>query len=333
MSLVSLGDLAQSFMLRRNMAQVKLEVARHSQEVTTGISHDLARHLGGNMGALDGVRLTLQRLEGYASVTSEMDLIAGTMQTALQQIDGFSDDLATPLLSAAGTQDESSISALGTAAEQKFNATIGMLNTRIGDRALFSGKATNQTALPAGKDILAELQGLVSGEVSAAAVRDLVNGWFDDPAGYAALYAGDEALEPVSLGQGETAQIKVTAISPEIVETLKGLALASLTARSATGLDHEGRASLSAMAGQSLLDSRTARANMRADLAVTENRIAAAQSQNNAEATSLKLAQARLVEVDPFEAATKLTEAQTRLETIYAITSRLSSLNLASYLR
>ena len=51
MSLVSLGDLAQSFMLRRNMAQVKLEGARHSQEVTTGISHDLARHLGGNMGA------------------------------------------------------------------------------------------------------------------------------------------------------------------------------------------------------------------------------------------------------------------------------------------
>ena len=333
MSLVSLGDLAQSFVLRRNMAQVKLDVARHSQEVTTGISSDLARHLGGNMGALDGVRLTLQRLEGYASVTTEMDLIASTMQTALQQMDGFADDLATPLLSAAGTRDESSISALGAAAEQKFTATIGTLNSRIGDRALFSGKSTNQTALPAGKDILAELQALVAGEASAAGVRDLVNGWFDDAAGYAALYDGGDALEPVPLGQGETAQIKVTAMSPEIVETLKGLALASLTARSATDLDDEGRASLSAMAGQSLLDSRTARADMRADLAVTENRIATAQTQNNAEATSLKLAQARLIEVDPFEAATKLTEAQTRLETIYAITSRLSSLNLASYLR
>lgn len=333
MSLVSLGDLAQSLILRRNMNHTKLQVQTLSQEMTTGVSSDIARHLRGDLGPLNGLNQTLSQLGGYKSVTTELELFAGSMQTALENLDGFASALATPLQSASVAGDEASIDAMGAEAQQKFEAAIGLLNTRVGDRALFSGKATDRAPLPDGSAILVQLQGLVAGETTAEAVRDAVFAWFDDPSGYSAIYAGDEALASVEIGQGEDVRLTVTAEADGVIETLKGLAIAALTAEGATDLRSDGRAALGIMAGASLMASQSARADMRADLAVSENRISAAQTRNSAETTALEIARARLVEVDAYEAATELTSAQTRLETIYAITSRLSSLNLASYLR
>lgn len=333
MSLVSLGDLAQSLILRRNMNTTKLQVQTLSQEMTTGVTSDVARHLRGDLGPLNGLNQTLSQLAGFKSVTTELDLFAGSMQTALESLDGFATALATPLQSASVAGNEAALDAMGSEAQQKFEAAIGLLNTRVGDRALFSGKATDRAPLPDGTAILNQLQTLVATEVTADAVRDAVFAWFDDPAGYAALYTGDDPLAAVEIGQGEEARLNVTAESAGVIETLKGLAIAALTAEGATALTTESRASLGIMAGASLMASQGARADMRADLAVTENRIASAQTRNSAETTALEIARAKLVEVDAYEAATELTSAQTRLETIYAITSRLSSLNLASYLR
>lgn len=333
MSLVSLGDLAQSLILRRNINHTKLQVQTLSQEMTTGVTSDIARHLRGDLGPLNGLGQTLSHLEGYRSVSTELELFAGSMQAALESLDGFASALATPLQAASVAGDAASIDAMGAEAQQKFEAAIGLLNTRVGDRALFSGKATDRTPLPDGSAIIAHLQSLVATETTAEAVRDAVFSWFDDPAGYSATYAGDEALSAVDIGHGENARLSITAEADGVIETLKGLAIAALTAKGATALQKDGRAALGIMAGASLMASQSARADMRADLAVTENRIAAAQTRNSAETTALEIARAKLIEVDAYEAATELTAAQTRLETIYAVTSRLSSLNLASYLR
>ena len=333
MSLVSLGDLAQSLILRRNMNHTKLQVQTLSEEMTTGVTSDIARHLRGDLGPLSGLNQTLSQLEGYKSVTTELELFAGSMQTALESLDGFASALATPLQSASVARDAASIGAMGAEAQQKFEAAIGLLNTRVGDRALFSGKATDRAPLPDGSAILAQLQALVASETTAEGARDAVFAWFDDPSGYSAIYAGDEALASVEIGQGEDVRLTVTAEADGVIETLKGLAIAALTAEGATDLRSDGRAALGIMAGASLMASQSARADMRADIAVTESRISAAQTRNSSETTALEIARARLVEVDAYEAATELTSAQTRLETIYAVTSRLSSLNLASYLR
>ena len=51
------------------------------------------------------------------------------------------------------------------------------------------------------------------------------------------------------------------------------------------------------------------------------------------EATALGLARADLIAVDGYDAASRLKETETRLQTIYALTARLSELSLANYLR
>jgi len=66
---------------------------------------------------------------------------------------------------------------------------------------------------------------------------------------------------------------------------------------------------------------------------VIEAQIDGATARNTAESSALELARAELIAIDPYKAATDLTSVQTQLETLYALTARLSRLSLVEYLR
>ena len=51
------------------------------------------------------------------------------------------------------------------------------------------------------------------------------------------------------------------------------------------------------------------------------------------ERNALMLQRSELIGADPYETAAALTERQTQLETLYALTARVSRLSLAAYLR
>ena len=57
-----------------------------------------------------------------------------------------------------------------------------------------------------------------------------------------------------------------------------------------------------------------------------------AATRNDAEGTGLRIMHNRLASADPYEAATALTDAEARLEKLYALTARLSRLSLMDYL-
>ena len=100
MALVSLGDLAQSFLLRRQTTVLKSDMQRLSTELTTGQVVDLAARVSGDLGPISGIDASLARLQGYATVTTEAGLFASTMQTALSVVDDTAQELAVSLTSA-----------------------------------------------------------------------------------------------------------------------------------------------------------------------------------------------------------------------------------------
>ena len=61
-------------------------------------------------------------------------------------------------------------------------------------------------------------------------------------------------------------------------------------------------------------------------------KISAAETRNSSEESALQIARNDLTSVDPYSTATKLQETQTQLETIYALTARMSHLSLLDYL-
>ena len=333
MSQVSLGDMAQSFLLRRQNVALKSDLQRLSTELTTGRVTDAAARVSGDLVPLSGIDASLARLKAYGSVTTDAALFTGAMQTALGAIDSTSAELSASLLAAASGMATLRVDAAGADGRQRFEAAIATLNTRVGDRSLFAGTATTGAATVDASTMLQALDLEVAGLASAADVETAVAAWFESPTGFAAqAYLGGGPLASLSIAPGEEAVVDVTATDPAMRATLKGLAMAALLDRGVLAGQPDARRDLARLAGVSLLQSQTDRAYLSARLGTVEGQIDAAKVRNSAETTALHIARSDILAADPFETATRLQETQAQLEKIYAITARMTRLSLMDYL-
>ncbi len=333
MTMVSLGDLAQSFMLKRQNAAMKVDLQRLSQELTTGTTSDLAKTVAGDFLPLAGIDTSLARLVGYKSVTQEASLFAGAMQTTLSTIESIGSDLGNDLLTAYTARSAEHIASVGLQARAQLDTVLAAMNTRHADRALFAGMETNDVAVVDASVILMALQTAIAGATTAEAVKTAVSNWFDDPLGYiATAYLGGAPAQPLRIAPGENVSLDITATDPAFRATLKGLAMAALLDQGVLAGAPAARADVARLAGESLLQTQSDRAYLAARLGVAEARIAAAATRNDSEQSALQIARLGITSVDPYDTAAKLEQTQTQLEILYTLTARIGRMTLADYL-
>jgi flagellar hook-associated protein 3 FlgL len=332
MSSLSVGDMAQTFTLTRSGSALKTAIQRLSNELVSGLAEDTAGHLSGDLGPLAGIQTSLAQLRGYKAVTTETGLFTDAMQAALGRITDMSADLGQAVLAGASPGASARIAALGVDAAQKFEASVAALNIRVGDRSLFAGDATTTMPLPTGADLLDTLETVVAGAVSASDVQTALDDWFASPTGYAAAYSGGDALVGVAVAPGEIARFDINALDPAIRDTLKGLAMTALIDRNVLANNPQERADLIRRSGESLLATQSDLGALAGRLGTAQAQIDQAAQRNTAETTALNIALSDLLSIDSFEVASRLQQTQTQLETLYALTSRMSRLNLVNFL-
>ena len=331
---VGFGDGATAAALRRLTAAVKGEIGRAATESVSGVARDTAAHLGGDLGPLAGLQADLVRLDAWRTNISTAGFTATAMQGALAHLDTSAATYATALITAAGSAQPTEFAATIAEGEDRFEAAISALNTRLGDRSIFAGTAVQSSATASADSILDRLETLVATATGADDVEALVNGWFSDPAGFETeAYLGGDPLAPVPLAADETARLEVTAADPKLRGTLAGLAMAALLDRGVLAGSDTARADLALRAGEQLIGEQTSRTALAARLGTAEAAIADAGTRAEAEISATEIARAGLIAVDPYDSATRLQAAQGQLETLYAITARLSQMSLVDYLR
>lgn len=333
MSASAIGDSARGFVLRQQTVALKAELDRRSLESTTGQQADLGRALRGNLGPLAAIDASLARAEAHLSAAATAETRANATQTALESLSSLSEDLAGSLISVGTGTSSTAIATVAGQGRVAFDAAISTLSSRIGNRSIFAGLETQGAAVASADTILDALEAAVGGLSSAGTVAAAVDAWFDDPSGYASIgYLGGGDLSAVEIAQGETVAPDVTALDPAIVDTLKGLALAALLDRGVLSGNTEEQAALVKSASESLYESTASRTALSARIGIAQDRIADAQTGTAAEKTVLSSRRLSLVSTDPYEAATALTEAQSQLETLYAVTAKVLGLKLSDYL-
>ena len=197
------------------------------------------------------------------------------------------------------------------------------------------GRQKGHTALYRGAEYVVDFLPKVKIEMVLAddMVEAAIDAWFAAPGGYeGAVYLGGQPLAGVPVSAGESVALDITANDPAMRITLKGLAMATLVDRGIfpgqTGLQKD----LAQRAGEVLLAGETDRAYLAARLGGMQSQIDLAQTRNESEASALGMARVGMVEIDPYETATRLQDAETQLELIYTLTARISRLSLADYL-
>lgn len=336
MTMISLGDLAQSLMLRHHNAAIRQDVARLAEEVTTGLTADVAGRLSGDFSYLADIERNLATLKAYGTSVSEAETFASGMQAALGQVQQVTSDLSLVLLQDSGGTPAVLSPALARAAADGLDRVVDLLNTRVAGRSLFAGNETGRPALAPAEAIRAELRLLAAGPMTAQDLRTAVDGWFDTPAGgfESTAYTGaPQGLGPFRLAAGETVDLDLRGDSAAIRGLLKQVALATLATDPSVSLSMDARADLMRQSAEGLLAAQDDLTALRGDLGFAEARIEERKVRLASERSSFDMARSALLGVDQFDTASKLTQAQQQLESLYAVTARLSRLSLSDFLR
>ena len=331
---VSFGDLAQNLQLRRESARIDASIQQLSTELVTGRTTDLVGTVSGDLRGLSGIESSLQLADTRDVVFNEAGLVAGAAQLALGQISEDSNELANTLIVLDQASDALLVDAAAAEATSKFASAVTSLNTQVAGRSIFAGQAFDQPALADPTTILNDLYATVSVETNAADILTAVDAWFAPGGSFeVAHYTGAATADTIQLGNGEVANPPPIATDSQLVETLKGMAIGALVDMGVLSGQQNERVALARASGESLLTSQGTLVNARADLGIAQERIDTAKTRISFERTSLELARSEILDVDPYDTATRLQAAEAQLRTLFSITGRLSDLSLTNYLR
>lgn len=336
MPMMSIGDMSQFFMSRRQNTQLKAQMQTLTAELSSGKVADLAKHLRGDQTRLAGIDRTLALLDGFGRAATETAQSLSMMQTALAQVDGARNTLANRLILTDTGTPATDVKANAGAARDGFASIVRALNVKAGNQSLFAGATTDRASLADPTAMLANIRAAVAGATTAADVQIAVAVWFDAPTGgFATMgYLGDSGPALTRrVDPDETLRIDARADAPAMRDLLAAAVLAAVADDPGITLSESERAGMLRDAGTRLMTAADGMVRMRAALGSTEARLEELGAARSAQITMLQTTRVEMTAADPFDTATRLQEIQQQLETHYTLTARLSRLTLTDYLR
>lgn len=336
MTITSIGDMAQHMMNARRTVAVKQDLNRLAYELASGRKADPAAALRGDFNMLAGVERQLTVLEGYDIATKDAELFLETAQMTLDQVHSVTGDLGRDLLSASESGLPASVDSVARSALNDFEAIVSALNGRVADRTIFGGTATDGAALIDADTMMTQLSAAVAGAATVNDIVTAVDDYFMTPGGgfeTNAYLGSTNDLAPMRLNDTQSADFNVRADSTELREAMRDSALAALALDAGLNLDLTDKKNLMERAGERLLTGQDNLTKVRADIGFNQERVENAMAENSLSRSSMLMTQTDLLSADQTEVAGKLQAVQVQLEMVYTITSRLSQLTLANYVR
>ncbi|HWV42634.1 flagellar biosynthesis protein FlgL [Pseudorhodoplanes sp.] len=162
MSIVGVGT--RSLLLTQSLVGMRAQLGDLQRQLATGKRADDYAGIGINRGLTVGLRAHLSAIEGYGDTIKNISGRLELAQTVLTRIGAIGREtkaVAAQMSSVDGraTAQTSATSALGE--------LLGLLNTRSGDRFLFSGLATDQPAV-------ASVSQILDGDGARAGLRQII---------------------------------------------------------------------------------------------------------------------------------------------------------------
>jgi len=336
MTRVSIGDMAQSYLLRSHNLRMKEQMTALVEEMSSGRTADISRHLTGSYAYLSDVERKMTVLEGYAAATAEAQVLSSAMQEALGHVQTLGQDLGNAAVTASATHVPEAVASVSGRARGDFARMVAALNTESAGRSLFSGTATDRAALAAPADMLTDLRAALAGETTLTGIEAALDTWFDMPGGgfeTLGYTGGSITLAPLTVAEGESVALAIKADDAVFRSQLKFTAMAALASDPALAFGADLQREIMARTGEGLAFGQDALIGLRADLGQAEARIEETKSRIGAEQVGYQMAHSELLDVDPYETAARLEDVQYQLEALYAVTVRMSRLSLLEFMR
>jgi flagellar hook-associated protein 3 FlgL len=336
MSYVTSGDAARFSAFGQDVARLKTDLQRLTEELGSGRKADIGRAVAGDFTGLSEVRRGLRLNESFLTGLSNASVAAEARQAALDRFATELDNAGPELLAVVSNGRSSELSLRLADAPERLDAAISALNLRLGGQSLFAGDLPDQPALADAETIMAALRPIATAAPDAGTAIADIDAWFQDAGGgfeTVAYLGGDAGGAAVYLGEGRMIDPGIRATEPDIRTAIAGLAMAALAAEGSLPSTEDAQAAMAEAAAQRIMNGESGVVDIRAHLGVAEGRIEEARVRTEATRAGLTIEESRLTSIDPYETATELETVRLQLESLYVLTARLSELTLSAYLR
>ena len=347
LNLISSHGLAQTLQvaLRKN----QFDLATAQTEVQTGRYADLGAEVGQSMGRSVSLHIEHAQLTTISETNSIASAQLDASQAALKSIVDTATNFVSTMMAARSSATGPGVAQL--TAQAAFKTVADTLNTAIGGVYVFAG--INNTAKPfkANLDDTSAGAGksLVNSFVTAFGTQpgDAANGTITSTAMNTFLDTGFDGLFSDSSWESEWSaasdQNVVSRIAPtESIATSVNInapafrkLMSAFSMISKLGMNSLGQGAFEAVADKAIKSAQEAiggMADLQTELGVSQQRITAAGNRSAIQLNILSQSIDGLEAVDPYAAATRVSELQTQLETSFALTARIQKLSLLNYL-
>ncbi|MDZ5698460.1 flagellar hook-associated family protein [Chelativorans sp. M5D2P16] len=342
-SFISTASMSQA--LRYQMMRLQSELVQSQNEATTSRLSDPGAVLGARAGTTFSMARDIERLEGLVDANSMAASRLAATQDGLEQLHGLGEKLLTTLTTAPNMEAPQTIA---EEARRSLETMTGILNTSVNGEHLFAGintdtKPINDFTDPAsankqGFDTLFQSHfGFTQTDPAAAGITAAeMNAFLDEVETYFMGSGWDDWSNASDrkitsrITLNETSETSITANEAGIrriamtAAVLTDLMKVPLSENARTALYERG----TQFVGQAIADV----AHIQSEVGLAEQRVSDASERISSQVDLFKTMITDLEGVDPYEAATKVNELLTQIETSYALTARIQQLSLLRYL-
>ena len=142
MSIVNVGT--RSLLLTQSLVGMRAQLGDLQRQLATGKRADDYASIGIDRGLTVGLRSHLSTVEGYGDTITSVGVRLDLAQTALTRIAEIGRETKAV---AADMSSSNGRATAQTTAEAALGEILGLLNTRVGDRYMFSGLSNDQPAV------------------------------------------------------------------------------------------------------------------------------------------------------------------------------------------
>jgi flagellar hook-associated protein 3 FlgL len=209
-----------SSVLGQSIQNINQQLTNLSTQLSTGVKSTNYAGMGTNEGFAIAARSQLSNITAYGDTMTNVTTIINAVNAALQSLS----DTAGEVQSEANASPQNLTSTGQTIGQQnaasQLSAMVGMLNTQVGDRYIFSGNAISTPAVASSDDIL-------NGSGTQAGLKQVIAERLQ-----ADLGSGSPPLGRLVLSQPTTTSVQV---GEDVAGSPFGLKLASVTSTNASG--------------------------------------------------------------------------------------------------
>ena len=333
MTVTGFPNALQFSRLNSAITNLKTQSEEARVEMVTQRPSDLKTALAGTIGNVQLLRKSIDDIAVFAQATNRALGRAAIAQLALTGAKANAAQISVSALDAVGTGNEVSVGLAGDDAERQLNVAVAALNKSFEGRALFSGDAVDQSPLADANTLLTDIRTIYAAAADATQLATDLDFYFDDPTGGFAtnIYQGGTGDAPrVEIGKGEVVAYSAKANEAAVRDLLRSLSTIVVASEKGQSVDRDTTLKAAAV---KLVEAGNGVTTIQARIGGAEGRMQLALSTLDAENTALGLAYNERVSRDPFEAAVRLQQLESQLESAFVLSARVSQLTLVNFLR